>query len=237
MKILNIKAYTFNELSDKAKQRIKTSELVQSIINNYLERDCQDLQNTFEQYGKLLNIEIDLDGFMDKTLSDNLSDMDAKRTLKYILNAVNFYKLEYSYKQDRYLKLIELKQKVISKYFDTGWKAGESYKFWYGKPFTIVDKRHYTQDWETGVFTDETFLQAVDWLIEKLKTGQAQNITFADFCYKWQDIGNELLQNNENYYYNDEFLEQELENAEYLFTENGNLIPTYYYTASKQNAS
>lgn len=84
-----INAYSFGELSKKAKNKAIESEFISDLVYSNLTCDWQDLKNSIEVIGKNIGIYVENNNIY---IDSELEGMEGRRFLKYILNRIDSQK-------------------------------------------------------------------------------------------------------------------------------------------------
>jgi hypothetical protein len=209
MRTIRKKVYKFSELSEPAKQKAidKYRNDQDGTENQYLYDEAyetvkkfHDIFGTTEGSRSWLQVRT---GHLD----DNLMNLKGLRLRKYMWN--NFGKHLYK-----------------GKYFSLWSKTEKSYKH-YPEGFPVLKSRHSKVMFEhscvlTGVCWDESLLQPIyEFLDWKLRPDYYKDLDFDTLmheciCELEKDLENEVEARN-----GDEFITEEIENAEYEFTQDG----------------
>lgn len=84
-----INAYSFGELSKKAKNKAIESDFISDLVYSNLTCDWQDLKNSIEVIGKNIGIYVENNNIY---IDSELEGMEGRRFLKYILNRIDSQK-------------------------------------------------------------------------------------------------------------------------------------------------
>lgn len=210
--------YTFAELSDEVKQKVSYSEFWQNEVYFLMELEYHDALNSFEEYGELLEIEINTGEI---SASDSILELSGGRALAYISNHVELKELKYDIKQRR-IKMQQKMQAINLKY------SGSLYPYkpaWARKThWAEIDryataKNNYEDNFLTGVYTDGYFFDALETFILQMRGDKT--LTLLDFLELWQSYASDGLEKTESYYYTPEFISEHCDANNIYFTKTG----------------
>ena len=199
-----ITAYTFDELSEQAKQRVINRKRKNLDSSSYYDEAYQSVKAFHNIFGtkewtrSWLNVRT---GHLD----DTLLEMRGQRAANYIWN---------NYKTDLFK----------GKYYSLWSKTDVSYKH-YPEGYPVLKSRHShiilnTDCVLTGICYDNDLLDPVYAFLNKPN----ESITFEDLINECFDSLKKSLENEDDYRYSEEGIIEECIDCDDLFTENGNAI-------------
>lgn len=208
MKTIEVQIYSFDELSEKAKQKA---------INNYRDNNseiawAEENRQTLEKFAEIFPIKITNWSYGGRgegvsfyfTLNDCIEEMTGQRLAKYIWN---------NYKRDLFK----------GKYYSLWSKKEKSYKY-YKEGYPVLKTRYSKILLDnscvlTGYCVDDDILQPVYDFLNK----PIEGVSFRDLLENCFDSWITACNNGIEYQNSDEYIAEELINNEYEFTENGKL--------------
>jgi len=217
MKTIELKIYSFSELSEEAQQKA---------ISNYRNNgiDCQyiydEAYQTIKKANELFNIKEGRNSWLVFSLShidDNIMNLKGLRLRKYLINNFELYKGKF-YAAIGDNRIINHPCIKVHKYDMNKGARVSSSNFYYSR----IQKENSCI--LTGVCYDDSFLGPMyDFINDYRNFPSANYQTFEDIIQYCFDSLKKDLESEEEYRNSDEAIKEEIEANEYEFTEDGKI--------------